>query len=291
MHGTSASQVRAQITVSQRQCRRSCTTPRTQAAFSLPCIRNQTANDQIRIDAQFRQDFFQIPYDPSSTDYECNNRTTITPTASATAKRERDSFVIATGFTRCHLKRPLLSRLSTTSTRRTTIRRHTDLPVATTWHQTSNYAAAQADTARRHRPQQLLRRLSTLLSAERDLFGTHRSTTIAPRPRVPNTQPTSNAALYEFYFADHLRLGRYITLSAASASPVYHAGIDETAIYPRIGATVEIPAPALDLPRLLRPFLPAGPRPDRLFGSVLNYVQSSAPRRTKHIHAAALRAR
>jgi Carboxypeptidase regulatory-like domain/TonB-dependent Receptor Plug Domain len=34
-------------------------------------IRNQTDKDQLRLDGQLRQDFFQIPYDPTSTDYEC----------------------------------------------------------------------------------------------------------------------------------------------------------------------------------------------------------------------------
>ncbi len=36
----------------------------------LSLIRNQTANDQIRITGQYRQDFFQIPYDPDPNDYE-----------------------------------------------------------------------------------------------------------------------------------------------------------------------------------------------------------------------------
>ena len=34
----------------------------------LSVIRNQTANDQLRLDAQYRQDFFQIPYDPDPND-------------------------------------------------------------------------------------------------------------------------------------------------------------------------------------------------------------------------------
>ena len=34
-------------------------------------IRNQTPSDQLRLDAQIREDYFQVPYDPSQTDYEC----------------------------------------------------------------------------------------------------------------------------------------------------------------------------------------------------------------------------
>ena len=34
-------------------------------------IRNQTPKDQLRVDAQYRHDFFQVPYDPDANDYEC----------------------------------------------------------------------------------------------------------------------------------------------------------------------------------------------------------------------------
>ncbi len=33
-------------------------------------LRNQTSHDQLRLDAQFRNDFFQIPYDPDANDWE-----------------------------------------------------------------------------------------------------------------------------------------------------------------------------------------------------------------------------
>src|SRR5208337_328335 len=33
-------------------------------------LRNQTASDQLRLTAQYRQDFFQIPYDPDTNDWE-----------------------------------------------------------------------------------------------------------------------------------------------------------------------------------------------------------------------------
>ena len=35
-------------------------------------IRNQTPKDQLRLDGQYRQDHFQIPYDPDPNDYECD---------------------------------------------------------------------------------------------------------------------------------------------------------------------------------------------------------------------------
>ncbi len=55
----------------------------------------------------------------------------------------------------------------------------------------------------------------------------------------------------------------------------YHAGLNESAAYPRIGATVGDPASALGLPRLLRTLLSTRTRPDRLPG-LLNYVNSQS---------------
>ena len=34
-------------------------------------IHNQTPKDQLRVDGQYRQDYFQVPYDPNANDYEC----------------------------------------------------------------------------------------------------------------------------------------------------------------------------------------------------------------------------
>ncbi|MEI9967087.1 MAG: hypothetical protein WDM87_00080 [Terracidiphilus sp.] len=36
-------------------------------------IRNQTPKDQIRVDGQYREDYFQVPYDPDANDYECDS--------------------------------------------------------------------------------------------------------------------------------------------------------------------------------------------------------------------------
>ncbi len=57
-------------------------------------IRNQTPKDQLRLDAQYRQDFFQIPYDPNPNDYECVSGYYCS-TGLRDGQTERDSFVIA----------------------------------------------------------------------------------------------------------------------------------------------------------------------------------------------------
>ena len=57
----------------------------------------------------------------------------------------------------------------------------------------------------------------------------------------PNTPGNANAGLVEFYLGDHLQLGQYVTLLGGERFSVYRAELDESATYPRIGATVRIP--------------------------------------------------
>ncbi len=87
---------------------------------------------------------FRFPYDPSSTDYECASDYYCSY-GLRDGQTERDAFVIANWV---HTLSPQATlslapfyhfNLSDYDSR------STDLPVATTWHQNSNYAGAQAD--------------------------------------------------------------------------------------------------------------------------------------------------
>ncbi len=57
-------------------------------------IRNQTPKDQIRLNAQYRQDFFQVPYDPNPNDWEQASQY-YESYGLRDGQTERDSFVIA----------------------------------------------------------------------------------------------------------------------------------------------------------------------------------------------------
>ncbi|MDE3187958.1 MAG: carboxypeptidase regulatory-like domain-containing protein, partial [Acidobacteriota bacterium] len=110
----------------------------------LSLLRNQTARDQLRLDAQYRQDFFQIPYDPNPNDWE-QAANYYNSTGLRDSQTERDSFVIVNWVHTLSSK--ILFEVAPFY--------HfndaaydapaTDTPVATTWHQASNYAGAQAD--------------------------------------------------------------------------------------------------------------------------------------------------
>jgi len=214
-------------------------TTNAQSGF-LSVIRNQTTKDQLRLDAQYRQDFFQIPYDPDPNDWQ-----QVSDYYSSYGLRdgqtERDAFAIVNWVHTLspkalfeiapfyHFNQAKYDSLSN------------DFPVATTWHQNSNYAGAQADTHFDAGPNTFSAGVYSFYQAENDLFGLHVNDQSFAASSIPNTDSTTNAGIVEFYVADHLRLGRYVTLLGGERFSIYRAALNESAIYPRIGATVEIP--------------------------------------------------
>jgi hypothetical protein len=236
-------------------------------------IHNQTPKDQIRVDGQLRQDYFQVPYDPSQTDYEC------APPVSyycswglRDGQTERDSFVIANWV---HTISPNafvsvapfyhFNKAGYDS-------RPSDYPAATTWHQLSNYAGAQADTRFDVGWNSFSGGMYSFYQQEDDLFGVT-DNTITPPTVYPNEAASDNAGLVEFYVADHLRLGQYVTLLGGERFSIYRSQPNESATYPRIGMTVRIPR----LNWVLRGFYGHFFQPAPILtvsSSVLNYAAS-----------------
>ena len=235
-------------------------------------IRNQTPNDQLRLDAQYRQDFFQVPYDPSSTDYECASDYYCSY-GLRDAQTERDSFVIA-NWVHTLSPKALFSFAPFYHFNQSNYdSRASDLPVATTWHQTSNYIGGQADAHDEIGPNSFSGGVYTFYQSEKDLFGVEANGTCLTSTSPCNTPANAGAAILEFYLADHLRLGRYVTLLGGERFTIYHAGIDESATYPRIGASIEIPR----LHWVLRGFYGHSFQPapiQTVSASVLNYASN-----------------
>jgi hypothetical protein len=201
-------------------------------------IRNQTAADQIRVDAQYRQDHFQIPYDPNPNDWEQASRY-YESYGLRDAQSERDAFVIANWIHTFSPRATFAFAPFYHANQANYDSPSNDFPAATTWHQLSNYAGGQADARLQAGPNSLSTGAYAFYQAESDLFGVQVNDTSAPSE--PNTQSHAGAALFECYLSDNLRLGRYVTLLGGERFSIYRAGLDESAIYPRLGATVEIP--------------------------------------------------
>jgi TonB dependent receptor/Carboxypeptidase regulatory-like domain/TonB-dependent Receptor Plug Domain len=238
-------------------------------------IRNQTPKDQLRVDGQFRQDYFDVPYDPDANDYECISDYYCSA-GLRDAQSERDSFVIA-NWVHTISPRALVSVAPFYHFNQSDYNsRPSDVPAATTWDQNSNYAGAQADGHFDAGPSAFSNSFSgglySFVQAERDRFAVIDNTT-APPTIYPNQPGNANAGLVEFYLDDHLRLGKYVTLLGGERFSIYRAELDESAIYPRIGATVRIPK----LNWVLRGFYGHFFQPAPILtvsSSVLNYASS-----------------
>ena len=201
-------------------------------------LRNQTPKDQLRVDGQLRQDFFQVPYDPNSTDYECVSQYYCS-SGLRDRQTERDAFAIA-NWVHTFSSKALVSvapfyhyNLANYDSKAT------DEPVATTWHQQSNYGGAQADARLNVGWNIFSGGFYSFYQHENDLFGVQVNDGSAPSE--PNASVGANAGLVELYLTDHLRLGQYVTLLGGERFSIYRAELSESATYPRIGATVRIP--------------------------------------------------
>ena len=211
-------------------------------------IRNQTPQDQLRLNAQYRQDHFQIPYDPDPNDWEQQTPPGGNPYYVSyglrDAQTERDSFILF-NWVRTLSPRATFSAAPFYHFNQALYDSPaTDQPVATTWHQSSNYAGGQADLHADLGINSLSAGGYGFYQSEGDLFGVliNDPTLIKDgATSQPNTPASANATLIEAYISDHLRVGRYLTLLGGIRLTTYHAGLNEGAIYPRIGATLLIP--------------------------------------------------
>ena len=237
-------------------------------------IRNQTPKDQLRLDGQYRQDFFQVPYDPSQNDYECpgGNMGYYCSWGLRDTQKERDSFVVA-NWVHTISPKALISVAPFYHFNQSDYDSlASDQPVATTWHQRSNYAGAQADARLDLGWNSFSGGMYSFYQRENDLFGV--LVNDGSGSSQPNSPANENAGLVEFSVGDHLRLGKYVTLLGGERFTIYRAELNESAMYPRIGATVRIPK----LNWVLRGFYGHFFQPAPILtvsSAVLNYASSS----------------
>jgi hypothetical protein len=204
----------------------------------LSLIRNQTAKDQLRLNAQYRQDYFQVPFDPNASDYETTSGY-YSSYGLRDAQSERDSFVIGSWVHTISPKALISVAPFYHFNEANYDSDANDNPVATTWHQTSNYVGGQADAHLSAGPNDFSGGLYSFLQTESDLFGF--TVNDGSAASEPNTTGNTKAGLLEFYVADHLRVGQYITLLGGERFSIFRSGLNEWAAYPHVGATLEIP--------------------------------------------------
>jgi hypothetical protein len=240
-----------------------------QSAF-LSLIRNQTPRDQLRLNAQYRQDYFQVPYDPNPNDWEQASQY-YESYGLRDGQTERDSFFIANWVHTVSPKALFSAAPFYHCNQADYDSLPIDNPVATTWHQGSNYAGGQADLRADGGPNNFSAGFYSFYQAENDLFGVLIDDGSATSQ--PNAAASASAGLVEFYLSDHLRLGRFVTLLGGERFSIYRAGLAESATYPRIGATAEIPRLHWVLRGFYGHFFQPAPL-ETVSSSVLNYAAS-----------------
>jgi hypothetical protein len=242
-----------------------------QSAFA-SLIRNQTPKDQIRLDAQYREDYFQIPYDPNPSDWEQASQH-YESFGLRDGQTERDAFLIANWVHTLSPKAVLSTAPFYHLNQADYDSPSTDKPVATTWHQLSNYTGAQADLRAEAGSNSFSAGLYSFYQAERDLFGVSADGACLTNNNPCNQSANARAGLVEFYLSDHLRVGKYLTLLGGERASIYRAELDESAIYPRIGATIQIPRLRWVLRGFYGHFFQPAPI-ETVSSSVLNYASS-----------------
>jgi hypothetical protein len=238
----------------------------------LSVLHNQTTKDQLRLTAQYRQDYFQIPYDPDPNDWEQASGY-YNSYGLRDGQTERDSFLIANWVHALSAKALITVAPFYHFNQSNYNSSAADYPVATTWLQTSNYAGAQADARAELGPNNLSAGLYSFYQAENDLFGLVIKDQSYAANSVPNTASAASAGIAEFHFSDHLRLGRYITLLGGMRITSFHSGYNESAAYPRLGATVEVPRLHWVLRGFYGHFFQPAPV-QTVSSSLLNYIAS-----------------
>ncbi len=243
-------------------------------------IRNQTPKDQLRVDGQLRQDFFRVPYDPSQTDYECASDYYCSY-GLRDGQTERDSFVIANWVHTISPKATFSVAPFYHWNQSNYDSNPADMPVATTWHQNSNYAGAQADGHFDLGWNSFSGGLYSFYQKENDLFGVQVND--GSGPSQPNTPANANAGLVEFYVGRPSAAGSIRHAAGRRALLDLSCGSErncDLSAYRRDGADS---AAELGSARILRTLLSARADPHSIkLGAEL---RGQPGRRRKHIHA------
>ncbi len=198
-------------------------------------VYNRTPRDQLRLVSQLRTDYFQIPYDPNSNDYE--NRQ-YNSSGLRDSQHELDGF---SAFSWLHTFSPTtFLQLSPYYHYNSADYRPTpnDIPVATTSDRASNYAGLQASLTT-----QIAR---NTLAAGFYSFGQHDSYVFGAvfnDASSQNFRINSGAAggLTEEYISDNFKATRWLTLIAGLRASQFMSTITEIETDPRFGVAVQVP--------------------------------------------------
>jgi outer membrane receptor protein involved in Fe transport len=195
-------------------------------------IYNLDSTNQLRLVAQVRRDFFQVPFDPND------------PNAQGQflrdANRENDSFVT---FSWVRTFSPgLLFTVSPFFHFNNADYRSSplDLPSSATEDRSSKYAGGQATLAWVKQRNNLRAGFYGFAQQDHQLFGLIFNDGSQPNLSPPDVE-NPDGSLVSFYAEDQLRVSSWLTLNGGVRQTHFSGGVVENAASPRVGASVRIP--------------------------------------------------
>ena len=198
-------------------------------------VYNHDPANQLRLVGQLRTDYYQIPYDPNSNDWE---NQLYDSSGLRDGEHETDSYA---AFTWLHTFSPetVLQVSPFYHFNRADYQSNpNDLPAATTADETGLYTGLQASISTVIAKNQISGGVYGYAQHENDLFGAVFNDDSNP-PFTVN--PIILAGVEELFVEDNYKPASWLTLIAGERQTHFQGAITENAIYPRVGIAVQIP--------------------------------------------------
>jgi outer membrane receptor protein involved in Fe transport len=195
-------------------------------------IYNLGSTDQLRLVAQVRRDFFQVPFDPNDPNTQGQFL--------HDANRESDSFVnfswVRTFSPGLLLTVSPFYHFNSANYQSSPL----DLPSSTTENRSSKYEGGQATLAWVKERNNLRAGFYGFAQQDHQLFGLIFNDGSQPNLSPPDVE-NLHGSLVSLYAEDQLRATSWLTLNAGVRQTHFSGGVVENATSPRVGASVRIP--------------------------------------------------
>jgi hypothetical protein len=197
---------------------------------------NRTPADQFRVNGQLRTDYYQIPIDPSPNDWESYFYPSY---GLRDGEHETDSYLIASWL---HTFNPdTVTQIAPFFhfNRANLQSNPNDQPAATNADETGNYAGLQATISTVFKRNTISGGVYGYAQHENDTFGAVFND--GSSPPIPDTPNLTLAGVEELYAEDNYKATPWLTLTAGVRQTHFAGDRVEDAVYPRVGAAIQIP--------------------------------------------------
>ncbi|WP_158791085.1 TonB-dependent receptor [Granulicella sp. L60] len=199
-------------------------------------IYNRTPKDQFRLVSQARNDFFQIPYDPNSNDFENQQ---FDSSGLRDVQHETDGIAALSWLHTFNPSTVLQVSPFFHYNRADYDANPNDTPVATTSHRSSTYGGAQASITTEIAHNTLEAGFYSFGQHDNYLFGAIFNDGSGTAPfSIPDS---ANGGVIEEYVSDNYKPTSWLTLIAGLRQTHFQGAFTENETDPRVGAAIRIP--------------------------------------------------